>query len=64
MLPSAGLSQSNNLVCPRSNPQEKKELISKPQENKTKIIKFNWRDFLWLSKVNLNWERNKNILRR
>ena len=30
------------------------ELISKPQENKTKIIKFNRRDFIWFSKINLN----------
>ena len=40
-----------------SNLQGKKELISKLKENKTKIIKFNWRDFLWFSKGNLNWEK-------
>ena len=32
-------------------------LISKPQENKSKIIKFNWRYFLCFSKGNLNWEK-------
>ena len=57
MLPSAGLSQSNNWISPRLNPQGKRELISKQQENKNKIIKFNWRDFWWFSKVNLNCEK-------
>ena len=57
MFSSAGLSWSNNSVSPRSNPQGKRNWFSKPQENKTKIIKFNWKDFWWFSKVNLSWEK-------
>ena len=53
MLPSLGLSQSNNLVSPRSNPQGKGNWLANYKRIKLKKIKikFNWSDFDGLVKV-------------
>ena len=51
MHPSAGLPRSNNLDKSEVESTGKRELISKSKKNKTKIIKFNWRDFDGLVKV-------------
>ena len=56
MLPSVGLLQSKNSISLRSNPQGRGHWLAN-HNNKTKKIKFNWRDFWYFGKGNLNWEK-------